>query len=108
MPVRLFRRRYAVFSLDTQKSKFSKTSLLLSLIDTLDKLIRPLFDPSLYVVYYEPERKIGILRCNQFTAEFFKKCKEFVIELDGEEAKFRIIGISGTIKKAKKKFLQRI
>ncbi|UCH01613.1 MAG: hypothetical protein JSV20_07100 [Candidatus Bathyarchaeota archaeon] len=104
--VKKFRRRYLVFKLIT-KSPLSKYDILNILKKELVQ-IKGQYSPSLQyirVISYNRNRGLGILRCDHMLVEdlrlAFKNIQRSRYVVQAE-----IVGVSGTLKALKRKFLK--
>ena len=57
------------------------------------------------LVLYDENSKKGLLRCALAELEHLKKSLPKIDRIGGENVSFNIIGVSGTIKAARRKFL---
>lgn len=89
-----YRQRYIAFEIE---ESFSRGDLI-NIISELGQELN--YSPSPWLVLYDSEKGEGLMRCGHFQVD----------ELKGELKKiknpdFKIKGVSGTIKKAREKFL---
>ncbi len=57
---------------------------------------------------YDEKKRAGIIRCTSKTVENLRFALSTIKEVDGKPAVFHVLGVSGTIKRAKKKFLEKV
>jgi ribonuclease P/MRP protein subunit POP5 len=96
------RRRYIAFEIQGEEvSREELTRRINSAIKAMN-----LSGPnSVRLILYDTDSRRGLLRCGHLQLDDIKKILEDIKELGGKKAKVLILGVSGTIKKARKKFL---
>ena len=99
------KRRYIAFELMGGASKMDISWT----INQVLYAIKPEFDKTiLKLVLYDMNSRRGLLRCNHRQVNEIKAAMLSIKEIDGKEASFVILGVSGTIKAAKRKFFARL
>ena len=92
------RRRYVAFELGGTNVSESE------MIRTLDGL-----SPApVKLILYDAESRRGLVRCGQTQLREIKEALSKVEEIGGRKASLKVLGVSGTIRAAKRKFLFQI
>ncbi len=55
---------------------------------------------------YDEKKRVGVIRCTSRTVEMVRFALATITEIEGEKVVFHVLGVSGTIKRAKKKFMK--
>ncbi len=96
------RRRYVAFELTDEASKRDISWTINHVLHArkleVDKTM-------LKLVLYDTDSRRGLLRCGHKQVNEVKAAMLSVKKIGGKEASFVILGVSGTIKAAKRKFL---
>ncbi len=97
------RRRYIAFELVGKGASEGDIMLAISLsLHTHN----PAFDRRmLKLVFHDVSSRRGLLRCGHRQVDEFKAAMASITKIGGGEASFVILGVSGTIRAAKRKFL---
>lgn len=97
------RRRYIAFEL--VGSKVGKGDIMRAIGHSLH-IHNPTFDRRmLKLVFYDVSSRRGLLRCGHKQVGELKATMANIKKIGGREASFVILGVSGTIRAAKRKFL---
>jgi ribonuclease P/MRP protein subunit POP5 len=97
------RRRYIAFEIQGDERVSEE-----ELIRGINSAVKPMNlsrQNSVRLIFYDTDSRRGLLRCGHLQVEEVKKVLEGTKELGGKKVKISILGVSGTIKKARKKFL---
>ncbi len=89
-----YRQRYVAFRVDESISKGDLINVISRIANEED------FSPSPWVIIFAPDVGEGIVRCGHLQLDGFKEKL-----LNFEEFDLEILGVSGTIKKTRQKFL---
>ena len=97
------RRRYIAFEL--VGSRASKGDIMRAIGHSLHTR-NPAFDwRMLKLVFHDVSSRRGLLRCGHRQVDELKAAMASITKIGGGEASFVILGVSGTIRAAKRKFL---
>ncbi len=97
------RRRYIAFEL---VGKASKGDISWTINYVLHARKLEVYKTMLKLVLYDTNSRRGLLRCGHKQANEVKAAMLSIKKISGKEASFVILGVSGTIKAAKRKFLK--
>lgn len=101
-PIMREKRRYIQFKLICD-SKASKKEVISALWDNAFEYIGVLgaVDSSFWVMDFDEEKQQGIVRCDHLNVEKILGILGFLNKVSNKKATIHIIGVTGTIKKAK-------
>jgi ribonuclease P/MRP protein subunit POP5 len=98
------RRRYIAF--EVTGAKVSKGDIIKAINHLFSKTYGSAPGQALLkLISYEPNSRRGLLRCGHKHVDELKKAMMNVKKIHEKRASFTILGVSGTIKKARRKFL---
>jgi RNase P/RNase MRP subunit POP5 len=95
------RRRYIAFELNCEANLMDVTQIV-NLLRANSP--RPQ-QPQLKLVLYDENKRRGMLRCGHQEVDGIKAALSDVREIGGKNGSFIILGVSGTVKAARRKFL---
>ncbi|MDI6819960.1 MAG: Rpp14/Pop5 family protein [Candidatus Hodarchaeaceae archaeon] len=99
------KRRYIAFRIVGERvGKKEVTGALNSLIQRLPSSLGGA-EVKPYLVFFEAPSQRGLLRCGHKLVDEVKAGMGEAERIDGKKARFAILGVSGTIRAAKRKFL---
>ncbi len=100
------RKRYIAFRLIGHSGDLDKREIALKLMDSMISLFGEVGSSyaGIWVEYFDGE--YGIVRCYNKALEKVKIALSLINEIEGEKVLPLIIGVSGTIKKCKTKYLE--
>jgi ribonuclease P/MRP protein subunit POP5 len=99
-PVRKVRRRWIAFQVHSDRDVSVK-----ELSAILGKIIKQEGIRKFSIIEYNSSKKVGISLCGHRSLDKVKLALSKVEKITKEEIAIKVIGISGTIKKLKRKFL---
>ena len=104
MPVRGVRRRYLLFSIDSD-AKPTEREVWETIRDSIQGLYGvkglSLIDPNL--IQYDVETTKGVVRCTHDTERYLRACLAYTASIGGKAAAIRVARSSGTLKALRKK-----
>ncbi len=89
-----YRQRYIAFKIDESLSRGGLINIINDLSEELN------YSPSPWLTLYDSEKREGLIRCNHQQVDELKEVLK-----KKKKPNFEIEGVSGTIKKARQKFL---
>ncbi len=100
------RKRYIAFRLIGHRSDLDKREIALKLMDSMISLFGEVGSShaGVWVEYFNGE--YGIVRCYNKSLEKVKIALSLIDEIEGEKVLPLILGVSGTIKKCRTKYLE--
>jgi len=105
LPTLRERNRYMVFEI-VSDSKFKRDEILKSVWGSVSRLLGE-FETgktSLWLTEWDEKTQKGILKANHKSIDKVRAAIALIKEIDKKPVIFHVLGISGTIKKAKAKF----
>ncbi len=101
------RGRYIVFEIITELEEISKSDLLNSITRSLFSLHGELgaSKTGIWLIEFDERKKKGIIRCSHKGLIELRTSLAVISQINKNPVIFHVLGISGTIKKAKEKFL---
>ena len=104
MPVRTIKRRYIALKIlgDELLNRFQLIDYVKSCLSQIDSV--ELDKVKLRLIELDLERKNGIIRCNHKYSKNVKDCLQD-LRIGDSEIIVRVLGVSGTIKALRRKFL---
>jgi ribonuclease P/MRP protein subunit POP5 len=98
--------RYIAFELIT-KSKFSEKDIVRAIINSILRLLGEAgaSETNMWLIEYNPTQLNGIIRCSHKALTKVIGSITTVTSINENTAAFNVLGVSGTIKKAKQKYL---
>ncbi|MDD5417193.1 MAG: Rpp14/Pop5 family protein [Candidatus Aenigmarchaeota archaeon] len=101
------RKRYIAFQLITEKKALAVdvfTGINHALLNFLGEFGMADADVWMSKANYEEEKQIGIIKCNHTSVEHVRLALALIQRIGDSRALVNVLGVSGTIKAAKKKF----
>lgn len=103
------KQRYIVFQIVSRK-KFGIGDIVSTMWPAILQLYGEVGTSKLYVWIpsnlYDKEQGIGIIRCDRDSVEEVRAALASVRQISGENVLFRTLGVTGTIRSAKQKYLK--
>lgn len=101
------RHRYLAFTILSEKEKIPREVAIRTIWQSVFRFFGELkaseFD--LWIMAYDEIERKGIVRCSLGMVDLLRASLATVTEIDGKRAAFHVLGTSGTVKAATKKFL---
>ncbi len=98
-----FRRRYIAF--EVEGGRVSRGELRKAIEHSLRVSYPKIDQTMLKLAFFEASSKRGLFRCGHMQVDDLKVAISSVGKMGGGKASLRVLGVSGTIKAAKRKFL---
>ena len=100
------RNRYMVFEIISENGSFSKRDVSKVIQNTSLQFLGELgvSKMSLWLIEWNDETKKGILKVNHKSVNEMRASIALIKEINGKKATFHVLGVSGTIKRAREKY----